>query len=92
MVLKSGCSQPWCGGADLAAPRENARRGAARPSPTPWRLRRTRRPDTDIAKKKGDLSDKLNSTSGVIHPEGSMDPACRSKRRRSARRPSCRAG
>jgi hypothetical protein len=31
-------------------------------------------PDTDIARKKGDLSDKLNSTSGVIHPQGTVDP------------------
>jgi len=59
----------------LAAPREKceARGGAtvadsmAAPQDAPV-------PDTDIAKKKGDLSDKLNSTSGVIHPEGSMDP------------------
>lgn len=31
-------------------------------------------PDTDIAKKKGNLSDKLNSTNGVIHPKGNVDP------------------
>jgi hypothetical protein len=31
-------------------------------------------PDSDIARKKGDLSKKLNSTGGVIHPEGSVDP------------------
>ncbi len=31
-------------------------------------------PDTDIAKKKGSLSDKLNSSNGVIHPDPSVDP------------------
>ncbi len=31
-------------------------------------------PEFDIARKKGDLSHKLNSTGGVIHPEGSVDP------------------
>ncbi len=31
-------------------------------------------PNTDIAKKRGNLSDKLNSTNGVIHPEGDIDP------------------
>jgi hypothetical protein len=35
---------------------------------------RSAAPDTDIARKKGDLSDKLNSTNGVIHPEGTVDP------------------
>jgi hypothetical protein len=35
---------------------------------------RLQSPDTDIAKKKGNLSDKLDSTNGVIHPEGSVDP------------------
>ncbi len=34
-------------------------------------------PDTDMEKKNGDLSDKLNSTNGVIHPEGNVDPAIR---------------
>ena len=31
-------------------------------------------PDTDIAKKNGTLSDKLNATSGVIHPDSQVDP------------------
>ncbi len=31
-------------------------------------------PDTDIAKKNGTLSDKLNATSGVIHPDPDVDP------------------
>jgi hypothetical protein len=31
-------------------------------------------PDSDIARKKGDLSNKLDSTGGVIHPEGGVDP------------------
>lgn len=35
---------------------------------------RLQSPDTDIAKKKGSLSDKLDSTNGVIHPEGPVDP------------------
>lgn len=32
-------------------------------------------PDTDVSKKAGSLSEKLNSTNGVIHPEGSVDPS-----------------
>jgi hypothetical protein len=31
-------------------------------------------PDTDIGKKGGSLSQKLNSSNGVIRPEGSVDP------------------
>jgi hypothetical protein len=34
-------------------------------------------PPTDIAKKPGNLSDKLNRNNGVIHPEGDIDPAMR---------------
>jgi hypothetical protein len=34
-------------------------------------------PDTDLSRKNGDLSDKLNSTNGVITPEGDIDPAMR---------------
>jgi hypothetical protein len=34
-------------------------------------------PPTDLSKKNGDLSDKLNSTSGVIRPEGNIDPGMR---------------
>jgi len=32
-------------------------------------------PDTDVAKKSGSLSDKLNSSDGVIHPQGPTDPS-----------------
>jgi hypothetical protein len=31
-------------------------------------------PPTDLSRKNGDLSDKLNSTKGVIRPEGNIDP------------------
>jgi hypothetical protein len=31
-------------------------------------------PKTDLSKQGGNLSDKLNSSNGVIHPEGSVDP------------------
>ncbi|MDR3462842.1 MAG: hypothetical protein P4L76_11075 [Beijerinckiaceae bacterium] len=34
----------------------------------------TATPDTDVAKKSGSLSDKLNSSNGVIHPQGVTDP------------------
>lgn len=34
-------------------------------------------PPTDISKKPGNLSDKLNRNNGVIHPEGDIDPAMR---------------
>ncbi len=34
-------------------------------------------PHTDMEKKKGDLSDKLNSTNGVIHPDKNVDPGIR---------------
>ena len=34
-------------------------------------------PNTDISKRHGDLSDKLNATDGVIRPEGNVDPAIR---------------
>jgi hypothetical protein len=32
-------------------------------------------PKTDLSKKNGELSDKLNKSNGVIHPEGAVDPA-----------------
>ncbi len=31
-------------------------------------------PDTDIGGRSGTLSDKLNDTGGVIHPQDSVDP------------------
>jgi hypothetical protein len=31
-------------------------------------------PKTDLSKKNGELSDKLNKSNGVIHPEGAVDP------------------
>lgn len=31
-------------------------------------------PPSDVSRQDGSLSEKLNSTSGVIHPEGSVDP------------------
>ncbi len=31
-------------------------------------------PDTDVSRKGGTLSDKLNESNGVIHPEGAVDP------------------
>lgn len=31
-------------------------------------------PDTDLSKQSGNLSDKLNKTNGVIHPDGGVDP------------------
>jgi hypothetical protein len=31
-------------------------------------------PKTDLSKQGGNLSDKLNATDGVIHPEGAVDP------------------
>ena len=31
-------------------------------------------PATDLSKKQGSLSDKLNKSNGVIHPEGAVDP------------------
>ena len=31
-------------------------------------------PPSDVSRQSGTLSDKLNTTSGVIHPEGSVDP------------------
>ena len=34
-------------------------------------------PNTDLSKKSGDLSDKLNSTNGVIRPESNIDPGMR---------------
>ena len=34
-------------------------------------------PDTDVAKRGGSLTDKLNATGGVIHPEGDIDPKMR---------------
>lgn len=34
-------------------------------------------PPTDISKKPGNLSEKLNRNNGVIHPEGDIDPAMR---------------
>jgi hypothetical protein len=42
--------------------------------PAPTDENRLQSPDTDIAKKRGDLSDKLDSSNGVIRPEGSIDP------------------
>ena len=38
-------------------------------------LARSAAPDTDVGRKNGDLSDKLNSTNGVIHPQDDVDPA-----------------
>jgi hypothetical protein len=32
-------------------------------------------PNTDLSKKNGTLSDKLNDTNGVIHPQGAVDPS-----------------
>lgn len=32
-------------------------------------------PETSLSKQKGDLSDKLNKSNGVIRPEGGVDPA-----------------
>jgi hypothetical protein len=34
-------------------------------------------PNTDLSKKSGTLSDKLNDSNGVIHPQGGIDPAMR---------------
>jgi hypothetical protein len=34
-------------------------------------------PPTDLSRENGDLSDKLNSTNGVIRPEGDIDPGMR---------------
>lgn len=31
-------------------------------------------PNTDVGNGSGSLSDKLNATNGVIHPEGTVDP------------------
>ncbi|WP_158818514.1 hypothetical protein [Methylocapsa sp. S129] len=31
-------------------------------------------PNTDLSKRGGSLSDKLNNSNGVIHPEGAVDP------------------
>ena len=31
-------------------------------------------PNTDLSKKKGELSDKLSKSNGVIHPDGAVDP------------------
>lgn len=31
-------------------------------------------PNTDLSKQSGSLSEKLNRTNGVIHPEGAVDP------------------
>jgi hypothetical protein len=31
-------------------------------------------PDTDLSKKSGPLSDKLNKSDGVIHPDAAVDP------------------
>ena len=31
-------------------------------------------PSSDVSRQDGSLSTKLNATSGVIHPEGSVDP------------------
>ncbi len=31
-------------------------------------------PKTDLQNKKGDLSEKLDKTNGVIHPQGAVDP------------------
>lgn len=32
-------------------------------------------PNTDLSKQSGPLSDKLNRSHGVIHPDGAVDPA-----------------
>jgi hypothetical protein len=42
-------------------------RGLAQDAPAP----------TDLSKKSGDLSDKLNATDGVIRPDANIDPAMR---------------
>lgn len=34
----------------------------------------TEAPKTDLQDKKGDLSEKLDRTNGVIHPQGAVDP------------------
>jgi hypothetical protein len=34
-------------------------------------------PTTDLSRKNGDLSDKLNATDGVIRPENDIDPGMR---------------
>jgi hypothetical protein len=34
-------------------------------------------PNTDLSKRHGDLSDKLNATDGVIRPESNIDPGMR---------------
>lgn len=56
----------------LLAPGANA-------APAPWRIADATpaAPPTDISKKPGNLSDKLNRSDGVIHPEGDIDPAMR---------------
>jgi hypothetical protein len=47
------------------------------PAQTPSTINAEGVPNTDLAGKKGDLSDKLNATDGVIRPQSDVDPAMR---------------
>lgn len=52
-----------CGAGRQAAAQSAPEAGAAEPVP-----------NTDVGVSGGSLSDKLNATNGVIHPEGTVDP------------------
>jgi hypothetical protein len=62
-----------------AAAAQQAAPAPAAPPPTapdaiPEKLAPSDAPATDLSQKKGNLSDKLNESNGVIRPEGAIDP------------------
>ena len=62
-------------GAAASATAQSGPAGEVAPQGGPGAPKGATVPNTDVGNSSGSLSDKLNATNGVIHPQGTVDPA-----------------